>query len=131
MRALFTIVLCPVLLLTLQQAPLLHVHEKGHATEHVTTEHSHGRGAHFHLDPRSKRSSEDRSEIAAPNDNESAVAISFFHSENPKAPTQYVIVRACPFIDTLTPFVVRAPQELPRFHDPPFFVSLIPRAPPV
>lgn len=127
---LLTIALCPVLLLALQQAPLLHVHERGHATEHVATAHPHGLDAHFHSYPHSKRSSEDRSEIAAPNDNESAVAISFFHSEIPKASIQYVVVGASPVVDAATPAVVRVAPERPRIHDPPFHSSLIPRAPP-
>jgi hypothetical protein len=130
-RNLLRIVLCPVLLLSLQQAPLLHVHENDHPTEHVTTEHRHGLGAHTHLSPHSKTShSEERSEIETADDNESVVAISFFHSGNPKTSIQPVIVRACPLIDTPKPIVVRVAGERPRIHDPPLHSSLIPRAPP-
>jgi hypothetical protein len=132
MRAFLTILLCPVLLLTLQQAPLLHVHEQDHVTEHVTSEHRHGLGAHTHLSPHSETSqSEDGAEIEAVDDDESVVAISFFRSENLKTSIQPVIVRACPLIDTPKPIVVRVVGERPRNHDPPLHSSLIPRAPPV
>ena len=101
----------------------MHVHEKGHAIEHVTSKHRQGLGAHPHLSSHPERSHrEDRSEIEAANENESAVAISFFHAENPKAPIQYVIVRAWPVIDTPAPFVVCAARDRPRIHDPPFSV---------
>lgn len=131
MRALLTILLCPVLLLTLQQAPLLHVHEQGNVTEHVTSEHRHGLGAHTHLSPHSETShSEDGAEIEAGDDNESVVTISFFRFENPKTSIQPVIVRACPLIDTPRPIILRVVGERPRIHDPPLHSSLIPRAPP-
>ena len=131
MRAFLRILLCPVLLLNLQHAPLLHVHQQDHATEHVTTEHRHGLGAHTHLSPHSKTShSEDGAEIEAADDNESVVAISFFRSGNPKTSIQPVLVRACPLIGTPKPIVARVAGERPRIHDPPLHSSLIPRAPP-
>jgi hypothetical protein len=129
-RAFLTIALCLALVLTLQQAPLLHVHEHGQAAEHVTAEHRHGLGAHTHRSPHSNRSRQDASQFEKADDNESVVSVPFFRSESPKASVQPAIILACPLMDTPTPFLVRVASERPRNHDPPFPSSLVPRAPP-
>ena len=131
MRALFAIVLCPILLLTLQQAPLLHVHEKDHAIEHVTSQHRHGLGAHIHLPEHSSLSrGENGPGIEASDEDASAIAVSLFYSETPKAPIQYLVAGAFLVVDGATPAAVRVAPERPRIHDPPLHSSLIPRAPP-
>lgn len=130
-RGSLAIGLCPALLLALQQAPLLHIHEKGHATEHVAAQHAHALGAHSHPLSHSERShNNETSEIEAVDEAESAVTISFFHSKAAKTSVEYLAVRTFPVVETVVRYAVRVSSERPRIHDPPFRSSLIPRAPP-
>ena len=128
---LLAIGLCPALLLALQQAPLLHVHEKGHATEHVIAQHAHGLGAHSHFSHDSGLShSNDSSEIEAVDESESAVSISFFHSNPAKTLVQHAILPALPVVDTVAQSAALVLPERTRIHDPPRLFCLGPRAPP-
>jgi len=129
---LLAIGLCPALLLALQQAPLLHVHEKGHATEHVIAQHGHGLGAHSHLSHHSEQShSNDSSALGAIDEAASAVSISIFHSNAAKTLVQHAIFSALPIVDTVAQSAALVLPDRPRIHDPPNLFSLGPRAPPV
>jgi hypothetical protein len=130
-RSLFAIGLCPALLLALQQAPLLHFHAEGRATEHVISQHGHGLGAHSHLSRHSEQAqSNDGSGMEAVDESESAVSISFFHSNPAKTLVQHAIRPALPVVDMVAQSAARVLPERPRIHDPPQQFSLGPRAPP-
>jgi hypothetical protein len=110
----------------------LHVHETGHATEHVIAQHAHGLGAHSHLSRHSERAqNNDSSEMEALDESESAVSISFFHSNAAKTLVQYAILPTLPVVDTVARSAARVLPERPRIHDPPLLSSSVPRAPPV
>ena len=120
-----------MLLLSLQQAPLLHVHQTEHAIEHVTSQHRHGLGAHTHLSEHSSLSrGENGPEIEASDEDAGAIGISLFHSEIPEVSIQYLVAGAFPVVAAATPAAVRVAPERPRIHDPPLHSSRIPRAPP-
>jgi hypothetical protein len=119
-------------LLALQQAPLLHVHEKGHATEHVMVQHAHGLGAHSHSSHHSEQSHRNESSaLGAADEAASAVSVSLFHSSPAKTLVQHAILSAIPVVDTVAQSTAPVLPERPRIHDPPQQCSLGPRAPPV
>jgi hypothetical protein len=115
----------------LQQAPFLHVHEKGHAAHHVTEQHSHGTSAHAHLVHHPARWNDKGIPAAGSVDaSESAIGVSFFQSEIARAPIPLLATRAYALIEHRAMSDVRVPRQRPRIHDPPVTARLIPRAPP-
>lgn len=131
MRSLLAIILGPVLLLALQQAPFLHLHENGVAPEHVAAAHPHEIGAHSHLSGRLNRSHAGNDfTLDASDEIAIAIGISLFHSDAAKAPLQFLALRTFVAADAPTWSDVRFPRERPRNHAPPLDSSLSPRAPP-
>jgi hypothetical protein len=123
-RVLLTIALCPAFVLTLQEGPLLHVHEQVHAPGHVRAWHRQVLGAHTHWSAHSRRSRKDAPQLEKADDNESVVSVPFFRSESPKASVQPALIRTCPL--TRCPDL-RAPSPL-AFYWPPRRSVALPRS---
>ena len=87
-RKLLTLALAAFLLAFSQQVPTLHVHSGGHAQTHVEDDHPVGAGAHVHVASSHLHEDADQGPVLERCDPEhSAVDITWFRSEQAKAPT--------------------------------------------
>ena len=133
-RSILSSMICAALLFALVQAPAFHVHRAGQATEHVESEHRHGRVTHSHLVPVSRSVSLPPGPLAeAAEEDLSAVEIGLPRSESPSNPRTDVT----PVIEVFASVTGGAASSFgvcglgPPIHDPLRLSSLIPRAPPV
>ncbi len=132
MRSFLGLTLSLVLLATLQQAPMLHVHLEGHAREHVEDDHHQAAARHIHVAVSTPATTEHKDSAWTDSDeNASAVELSWLTSEQPKTRTAPLTVEAFVFFPGPVSAAFDVLPERPCAHDPPGGSPSIPRAPPV
>ena len=124
--------LCSALLVAFGQAPGYHIHREGHAEDHVSSKHRRGWVDHTHVAalPDGAHDKQHAAQVEANTDVSGVVDLNWFQIER-----QAPVVLDCPLTTTVELTLPDSSELLvspdwPRIHDPPFSVSLIPRAPP-
>jgi hypothetical protein len=124
--------LCSALLVAFGQAPGYHIHREGHDKDHVSSKHRRGWINHTHVAglPQGALDKQHATRIEASQDESGVIELNWFQIER-QAPVALV----CSLTTNAEPARLNLPElliqpERPRIHDPPFSVSLIPRAPP-
>ena len=132
MRPFLGLALCWALFATLQQIPRLHVHLKGHASEHVDRDHHQTAARHIHAAvPFSEATEHEGSAWTDSDEYASAVELAWLTSEQPKKRIVPLAVEAFALLPAPVLQAFDASPERPCAHDPPRGSPSIPRAPPV
>jgi hypothetical protein len=124
--------LCSALLIAFGQAPGYHIHQEGHAEDHVSSEHRRGWVSHTHVAalPDDAHDKHPAALIEGSEDESGVVDLNWFQIER-QAPVAVVgsLATTAEPISPDPPELLSSPGR-PRIHDPPLSASLIPRAPP-